>query len=342
MLSQFPLLQNEPLAKYTAARLGGAADWLYIARNSNEQLIEVVSAAWSEGVPVRVLGGGANVLVSDAGVRGLVVINRVGKAAFHETAVTVTAGMSLTVLARKCAAKGLAGFEWAVSIPGTVGGAVVNNAGAHGGDMAGCLRSAALVDAEQGTRLLDHADLAYAYRSSSLKARADRRFLVTMATLALTPGDPAGIHAKMDELIAYRKRTQPPGASLGSIFKNPLGDYAGRLIEIVRAERRADRRGMCVADSREFLHQHRRHVRERLLSADPVGARDGSRENRGAAGNRGRISGILTANTPRYERGHGTPCPYGREGGGERTDTWGCPYATLEIAKKSTRQKRNW
>jgi UDP-N-acetylmuramate dehydrogenase len=232
MLSKFPLLQNEALSKYTAARLGGAADWLYIARESNEQLVEVVSAAWAEGVPVRVLGGGANVLVSDAGFRGLVVINRVGKAAFNDGSVTVTAGMSLSVLARRCATKGLSGFEWAVSVPGTVGGAVVNNAGAHGGDMAGCLRSAVLVDADQpGTQVLTNADLAYEYRSSSLKARVDRRFLVTMATLAFRKGAPAAINATMDANIAQRKRTQPPGASLGSIFKNPPGDYAGRLID---------------------------------------------------------------------------------------------------------------
>jgi UDP-N-acetylmuramate dehydrogenase len=230
MLSDYTLLQNEPLAKYTAARLGGAADWLYIARDSNEQLAEVVAAAWAENIPVRVLGGGANVLVSDAGVRGLVVINRVGKAAFNDTSVTVTAGMPLTVLARKCAQQGVSGFEWAVSVPGTVGGAVVNNAGAHGGDMASCVRSVALVD-PQGTHVLTNAELVYEYRSSALKARTDRRFLVTMATLNLTRGTPATINEKMEGFIAHRKRTQPSGASLGSIFKNPPGDYAGRLIE---------------------------------------------------------------------------------------------------------------
>ncbi len=236
MLSDYPLLRHEPLAKYTAARLGGAADWLYIARDSNEQLAEVVSAAWAEGIPVRVLGGGANVLVSDAGVRGLVVINRVGKVAFNQSAadavsVTVSAGMSLTILARKCAAQGVSGFEWAVSVPGTVGGAVVNNAGAHGGDMASCLRSIALVDAQSGIQMLTNAQLGYDYRTSALKARADRRFLVTMATLNLTRGTPAAINEKMDGFIAHRKRTQPSGASLGSIFKNPPGDFAGRLIE---------------------------------------------------------------------------------------------------------------
>ncbi|HVU12923.1 MAG TPA: UDP-N-acetylmuramate dehydrogenase [Phototrophicaceae bacterium] len=238
MLADFQLLRNESLAKYTAARLGGPADFLYVARDSNEHLSEVVRAAWREGIPVRVLGGGANVLISDAGFRGLVVINRVSKAAFHEATgtvantVTVTAGTSLTILARKCASKGLAGFEWAVSVPGTVGGAVVNNAGAHGGDMASCLRSAVLVDAEHGTQMLTNADLAYAYRSSSLKGRPDRRFLVMMATLNLTSDHPAAINARMEEFITHRKRTQPPGASLGSIFKNPPGDYAGRLIEV--------------------------------------------------------------------------------------------------------------
>lgn len=232
MLTDFPLLRNEPLAKYTAARLGGPADYVYLARDSNEQLIEVVSAAWAENVPVRVLGGGANVLVSDAGFRGLVVINRVGKAAtWSDRNVTVTAGMALSILARKCAARGLSGFEWAVSVPGTVGGAVVNNAGAHGGDMAGCLRSAVVVDAERGTQILSNAELQYEYRSSSLKRRADRRFLVTLATLTLAPGRPADINAAMETFILHRKRTQPPGASLGSIFKNPPGDYAGRLIE---------------------------------------------------------------------------------------------------------------
>jgi UDP-N-acetylmuramate dehydrogenase len=231
MLSNYPLLKDESLAKYTAARLGGAADWLYIARESNEQLIEVVTAAWKQGLPVRVLGGGANVLVSDAGVRGLVVINRLGIAGFSDRKVTVTAGMSLTVLARKCASKGLSGFEWAVSVPGTVGGAVVNNAGAHGGDMAAVVLSAALVDAGRGIQMLTNTDLAYEYRTSSLKARTDRRFLVTMVTLALTPDDPKTINARMEKFIEHRKRTQPGGASLGSIFKNPPGDYAGRLIE---------------------------------------------------------------------------------------------------------------
>lgn len=225
------LLRAEPLAKYTAARLGGPADWVYIARESNETLIEVVSAAWAAGIPTRVLGGGANVLVADRGFRGLVVINHVDGVAFAGERIEACAGAALTTLARRAAARGLAGFEWAASVPGTVGGAVVNNAGAHGGDMAANVVSVELIDAVAGRAVLTPPDLAYGYRASSLKARTDRRFLVLSAVLSLKRDDPAAVTARIEANIAYRKRTQPPGASLGSIFKNPPGDYAGRLIE---------------------------------------------------------------------------------------------------------------
>jgi UDP-N-acetylmuramate dehydrogenase len=229
------LLADEPLAKYTAARLGGPAEWLYIARQSVDELAEVVNAAWEQGMPVRVLGGGANVLVADRGVRGLVVINRVGYVEFGDwhdgRTVSAASGTSLSVLAHKCQTHGLAGMEWAVSVPGTVGGAVVNNAGAHGSDVAATLADAVILDAERGARLYSCEDLQYGYRYSILKARADRRFLVLLATFRLPADDPNAIRVRMAEFVAYRKRTQPPGASLGSIFKNPPGDYAGRLIE---------------------------------------------------------------------------------------------------------------
>jgi UDP-N-acetylmuramate dehydrogenase len=229
--ARYNLLREEPLARFTAARLGGAAEWLYIAKTSTDELIEVVSAAWAANIPVRILGGGANVLISDQGVRGLVVINDISTAEFEGETVTASGGMALTALARRCAARGLAGFEWAASVPGTVGGAVVNNAGAHGGDMAGVVRQVTLITEGRIVSRLTPADLAYDYRTSSLKAQPDRRFLVTEAVLALKPDDPAAIQARMEAFIAHRKRTQPPGASLGSIFKNPPGDYAGRLIE---------------------------------------------------------------------------------------------------------------
>lgn len=228
------LLCQEPLARYTAARLGGPAEWLYVARGPVEELAQVVIAAWRAGLPVRVLGGGSNVLVSERGVRGLVVINHTDSVEFGEwhggRHVAASSGVGLAALAKRCQRRGLAGLEWAVNVPGTVGGAVVNNAGAHGSDMAASLREAVVLE-PSGPRLLSLTDLNYAYRHSSLKARADRRFVVLLAQLALTPDDPAAIQARMDDFTARRKQTQPPGASLGSIFKNPPGDYAGRLIE---------------------------------------------------------------------------------------------------------------
>ncbi|MBK9123922.1 MAG: UDP-N-acetylmuramate dehydrogenase [Chloroflexi bacterium] len=219
------------LARYTAARLGGPAEALIVARDT-EDLETIVTAAWAANVPVRVLGGGANVLISDAGVDGLIVINNRTAEIVPRDANTlrVSAGTTLTHLSRTCATLGLRGFEWAVAVPGTVGGAVVNNAGAHGASMADCVVSARVVE-PTGAREWTLADLGYAYRHSALKARVDRRFLVTGATLRFSSDSPADISARMNEHNAYRKRTQPPGASLGSVFKNPPGDYAGRLIE---------------------------------------------------------------------------------------------------------------
>lgn len=223
------------LAKYTAARLGGAADWLYIARDSLEELVAVVRAAWADDLPVRVLGGGANVLVSDSGFRGLVVINHITQieyGAWHDGRnLSATAGTGLLRLARDAASRGLSGLEWAVGVPGTLGGAIVNNAGAHGGDMASSIGDVVVLDADRGAQLYSREEMQFEYRHSVLKARPDRRFLVLLATLCLHPDDPEAIRARMEEFNAYRKRTQPPGASLGSIFKNPPGDYAGRLIE---------------------------------------------------------------------------------------------------------------
>lgn len=225
------------LSRYTAARIGGAADWLIVADRDAADLVAILRAAWAATIPTRVLGGGSNVLIGDGGWRGLIVIDAVRTVLYEQDTVRVSAGHGLIALARLCAGRGLAGLEWAAGVPGTVGGAVVGNAGAHGGDMAGNLTptgpAITLIDADHSTPYtLTHADLAYGYRASALKARTDKRFLVLEATLRLPPNNPADIAARLDEYSAYRKRTQPPGASLGSIFKNPPGDYAGRLIEV--------------------------------------------------------------------------------------------------------------
>ncbi|MGJ3237613.1 MAG: UDP-N-acetylmuramate dehydrogenase [Anaerolineae bacterium] len=228
------LARDVPLAKYTSARLGGNADWFYLARHSLEELAQVVSTAWHDGLPVRILGGGANVLIADEGFRGLVVVNRITEINFGDwhdgRTVSATSGTSLLRLARACAEHGLAGMEWAIGVPGTVGGAVVNNAGAHGDDMAGSVADVVVLE-PPGPRLYTNADMDYDYRHSRLKARTDHDFVVLQVNFVLPHDTPDAIQARMTEFNAYRKRTQPGGATLGSIFKNPRGDYAGRLIE---------------------------------------------------------------------------------------------------------------
>jgi UDP-N-acetylmuramate dehydrogenase len=226
---------NEPIARYTAARLGGPADALAVA-HSTDALIQAITWAQIEKIAWVVLGGGANVLVSDEGFRGLVIINHSKNSKIDAATGKVEAdsGVTLTPLARRCMAQGLKGLEWAVSVPGTVGGAVVNNAGAHGGDMAGNLLQATLIDFESNLlpQVWPDEKLTYDYRYSALKGH-QRRYLVLGATLQLEPGhDPTELSKIADGFVAYRKKTQPPGASLGSIFKNPPGDYAGRLIEV--------------------------------------------------------------------------------------------------------------
>lgn len=225
------------LAKYTAARMGGNAHYFYLAKpdSTTEQLAEVIQAAWQADIPVRVIGGGANILISDKGFRGLIIVNRLAKIEFgnwHDGRnVSATGGTGIPRFARACASQGLTGMEWAIGVPGTVGGAIINNAGAHGGDMADSVADVVVLEYENGVQLYTNADMQYDYRHSILKSRDDKRFIVLLATFTIPKGDEVQIQHKMYEYNTYRKRTQPPGASLGSIFKNPDGDYAGRLIE---------------------------------------------------------------------------------------------------------------
>lgn len=224
------------LARFTAARLGGPADFLYIAKDPDyADTLEMLQLAWERGLEVTTIGGGANILVSDAGVRGLTLINRAARIELEDNGdsalITVSSGVNLIRLSRYCQEKGLSGLEWAIAVPGTVGGAVVNNAGAHGGDVAGSMTRALVYEAGRGARWHTVDEMDYDYRHSRLKQRADRRFFIMAAQFRLGRAEPQLIQKRMDHNNAYRRRTQPPGASLGSIFKNPPGDYAGRLIE---------------------------------------------------------------------------------------------------------------
>jgi UDP-N-acetylmuramate dehydrogenase len=237
LLEGLSIQKDVPLARYTSARVGGPADWLVVV-NSAEELANAAGALWGSGVSFRVLGGGSNVLVSDAGVREVVLLNRAREVQFiaehgPEPTVQAESGANFGLVARLAAQRGLSGLEWAAGIPGTVGGAVFGNAGAHGSDTSSCLAMAEILqrDGQHSRRaswLMEQ--FGYEYRSSILK-RDPQQAVILAAVFRLERSTPETVQAKLDELVAFRHHTQPPGASMGSMFKNPPGDYAGRLIE---------------------------------------------------------------------------------------------------------------
>jgi UDP-N-acetylmuramate dehydrogenase len=227
------LQERVVLSNYTTSRTGGPADGLLVANTAGE-LAETAGALWGLDVPFFILGSGSNVLVSDAGVRGVVVINRARniKIDTHHPAPSVWAesGANLGTVARQAALRGFSGLEWAGTVPGSLGGAVYGNAGAHGGDMAGSLVLAEILHRESGREAWPVERLEYAYRTSALK-RQPGQAVILAARLKLSPASPETVKATMEQFSAQRRRSQPPGASMGSMFKNPPGDYAGRLIE---------------------------------------------------------------------------------------------------------------
>ncbi len=234
-------VRGEPMSRHTTFRIGGPAD-MSVQAISADALRDVVLLARRLEVPYLVLGAGSNVLVSDAGVRSLVILNRARWFEFqiaHAQAQRVRAesGVILPSLARECIGRGLAGLEWAVGVPGTVGGAVVGNAGAHGSDIAQSLVSVKILDSEGNVRDWSAQELQFGYRTSWLKLQTAHlgsplsKPVVLAAELELKQTTPQELEARAAEFTQKRKRTQPPGASVGSMFKNPPGDYAGRLVE---------------------------------------------------------------------------------------------------------------
>ncbi len=254
------LRRGEPLARHTTFRIGGPADW-YAVATTTAQLAALADAGLDAGLPVTVLGGGSNILVADAGIRGLVIVNqtrnhsiqpaadglqtglgrtrRSTPAADGVTVLVADSGVLLAGLARWAMRQGLSGLEWAVSVPGTVGGAVIGNAGAHGSDIAANLAWAEVHYPGHGTERLTCEALAYTYRSSLLKrqlAGSDAHApapVVLSAAFNLAAGDTAEMTARADGYLARRRASQPVEPSAGSIFRNPPGDYAGRLVESV-------------------------------------------------------------------------------------------------------------
>ena len=222
------LRRNEPLASHTTMRVGGPAD-LLAAPADVATLVALARGARTAGVPLTVMGRGSNVIVADAGVRGLVVLSRAQGWRIEDDRLTADAGLPLARAATLAQRAGLSGLEFGLAIPGTVGGAVWANAGAHGVDIAAVLESVTVLQAD-GVEVEEPAQaLALSYRDSRLKRSGD---LILTATFRLRPSDPAAIKARLDGIRIWRREHQPLSQpSAGSVFRNPPGDSAGRLID---------------------------------------------------------------------------------------------------------------
>jgi len=242
------VISGEPMRLHTSYRIGGPADRFVTVREARELALAVDSAVQCS-VPYFLLGGGTNVLFGDRGYRGLVIRNRCDGITLNapdgrpasgahvdlkemlSVGLLAESGVSLAALARRMASQGLGGLTWAEGIPGTLGGAIVNNAGAFGASISEVVLEVEWLD-EGGTRSAWKAEsLGFGYRTSRL--RNEKGVVVLAASLELSRQDPGYLLGLGREYADRRKRSQPSGASAGSVFKNPIDSFAGRLIEEV-------------------------------------------------------------------------------------------------------------
>ncbi|MGZ3582017.1 MAG: UDP-N-acetylmuramate dehydrogenase [Ktedonobacterales bacterium] len=250
------LRAGEPLARHGTFGVGGPADaWIPVA--TEDDLLRLVRLARSSGWPLMLVGNGTNVLYADAGARGIVARMALDDWSLEpidadHTRLIAGAGVSLPKLINDLAEQGLSGLEWGAGVPGTIGGAVVSNAGAHGACTADTLQTARVLftgEDEAHIRELEAAELDFDYRHSRFRAarrvifgddgqplaapreRIEPPEIITGATFLLTRDEPTAVRERVLRYRQHRKETQPPQPSAGSVFKNPPGDYSGRLIE---------------------------------------------------------------------------------------------------------------
>ncbi len=235
------LCRDYCLAAHSTYRTGGRASLSVTvsSRSDLDLLADALAAVQashastgspSPRVAVLVIGRGSNLLVADRGFGGLAVLLDGEFASFDFSSTRARAGSAvpLPVLARACAPAGLTGFEWAVGVPGSVGGAVRMNAGGHGSDMKACLQSATIINLHTGKwRHNNPFELELGYRTSNVSASE----VVVEATIQLQRAEPAAIREQLSEIVAWRRANQPGGRNAGSVFTNPAGDAAGRLID---------------------------------------------------------------------------------------------------------------
>lgn len=220
---------EEPLAAHTTFRVGGPADCL-VEIESTEQLKKVQKYLRLIEEPYTILGNGSNLLVSDRGYRGVVlqIAKKMSDIRVNGTTITAQAGALLSKTAKAALDHGLTGLEFASGIPGSIGGAVVMNAGAYGGEMKQVITSVTVLDQEGEELILDNPTMEFGYRTSVIKHRP---FLVTQVTMELTQAAPTLIKSTMDDFASRRREKQPlEYPSAGSTFKRPQGHYAGQLI----------------------------------------------------------------------------------------------------------------
>ena len=235
------VLRDAPMRLHTTWRIGGPADFLVRAATPDD-LVAATTWGRSEGLLVTVIGGGSNLLVDDEGIRGLVILARTpGERAADlieaedlgdAVRLRVAAQAPLSWTGRYAAERGWSGMDWGVGLPGTIGGATVNNAGAHGTEQKDHLEAVIILNARGEIEERPASWLEAAYRHTIVKAAPRPRPWTVLAAVMLLPkGDPAALVRLADEHAAFRKETQPTGACAGSTFANPPGDFAGRLLE---------------------------------------------------------------------------------------------------------------
>ena len=224
------VLVDEPMKKHTTFRVGGAADY-FVMPKSTEEVKRVVALCKKENLPYYILGNGSNLLVGDKGYRGVIIqiYKEMNKITVDGDKIYAQAGALLSKVGSMALEAGLTGFEFAAGIPGAVGGAVVMNAGAYGGEMKDVLASATVLTQDGEVLKLSNEELELGYRTSVV---AKKNYIVLEAEYQLQAGDKAAIRARMDELKVQRVTKQPlEYASAGSTFKRPEGYFAGQLIQ---------------------------------------------------------------------------------------------------------------
>jgi UDP-N-acetylmuramate dehydrogenase len=240
------LKENEPLAKHVSFRIGGPADF-FLKADTDEAMLAALTICRARNIPLLVIGNGTNILIADKGWRGLVVVNKLDEVTLTEqpdgtALLKAGSGAVLGSVARKIGKQGWAGLEFAATIPGSVGGGVVNNAGAHGGDFSQVLTRVCVATSDGNTHIMQPHEMDLAYRDSRWRDQVGMdktpignigNELILWAEFRLHRGDPAKIKAEIDHMTDWRRAKQPQEPNAGSIFKNPPAPSpaAGSLID---------------------------------------------------------------------------------------------------------------